>query len=118
MQIKRSGFTTLECVISLFIVSMIVFMITSTMHNNIILLRKNHESRQMLYIAKERIEDERDKIKNGTSVKGYNIQDTFNDFTIKTLVTPVSYHNCYNLKVKVLGNNKEMELKTYVTTKE
>ena len=57
--IKEKGFTTLECVISLFIISMIVFVMTKTLHNNNNLLIKNHHKRDMLYIAKEIIEDER-----------------------------------------------------------
>ena len=118
MRIKRKGFTTLECVISLFIVSMIVFIITSTLHNNIILLKNNNYNRQMLYLAKEIIEDERNRIKNSVNTKGYNISQTINNFKVKTLVTPISYYNCYDLKVKISYNNKEMELNTYVTKKE
>lgn len=118
MRIKRNGFTTLECVISLFIVSMIVFIITSTLHNNIILLKKNNCNRQMLYTAKEIIEDERNKIKNSINTEGYNTQKTINNFKVKTLVTPISYYNCYDLKVKISDENREMELNTYVTKKE
>lgn len=118
MRIKRNGFTTLECVISLFIVSMIVFIITSTLHNNIILLKKNNHNRQMLYIAKEKIEDERNKIKKSTNIDRYDEEQTINNFKVKTLVTPISYYNCYDLRVKVSDNNREMELNTYVTKKE
>ena len=118
MRIKRKGFTSLECVISLFIVSMIVFVITSTLHNNIILLKKNNYNRQILYTAKEIMEDERYKIKNSNKIEKYSIDQTINNFKVKTLVTPVSYYNCYELKVKVSDNNREMELNTYVTKKE
>lgn len=118
ISIKRNGFTTLECVISLFIVSIIVFIITTTLHNNVILLRKNNYSRQMLYVAKEIIEEERNKIKNSDPRDLYNTQETVNNFKVNTLVTPTSYYNCYNLKVKVSNENKEMELSTYVTKKE
>ena len=118
MTIKRYGFITLECVISLFIVSMIVFIITLTLNNNIILLKKNKFNRQMLYIAKEVIEDERNKIKNSISTEGYNKNKIINNFKVKTIVTPVNYYNCYNLKVKILYENREMELNTYVTKKE
>lgn len=118
MRIKRKGFTSLECVISLFIVSTIVFIITSTLHNNIILLNKNNYSRQMLYTAKEIMEDERNKIKNSNQIEGYNVNKTINNFKVKTLVTPISYYNCYELKVKILHDNREMELNTYVTKKE
>lgn len=115
--IKRNGFTTLECVISLFILSMIVFIITSTLHNNIILLNKNNHNRQMLYIAKEIIEDERNKIKNSTNSEGYNKQVVIDSFKVKTLVTPISHYNCYDLKVEVEDNNKKIQLDTYVTKK-
>ncbi|WP_419726837.1 hypothetical protein [Terrisporobacter petrolearius] len=118
MRIKRKGFTTLECVISLFIVSMIVFIITSTLHNNIVLLKKNNHNRQMLYIAKEQIEDERNKIKKSRSKDGYDKVQMVNNFKVKTLVTPISYYNCYDLRIKVSDNNREMELNTYVTKKE
>lgn len=118
MRIKRSGFTTLECVISLFIISMIVFIITSTLHNNIILLKKNNHDRQMLYMAKEIIEDERNKIKNSINTLGYNTNQTINNFNVKTLVTPTPYYNCYDLKVEISHDNKEIQLNTYVTKKE
>ena len=117
MRIKRNGFTSLECVISLFIVSTIVFVITSTMHNNINLLNKNKYSRQMLYKAKEIIEDERYKIKNSDNTKGYNLDKDISSLKVKISVKPITYYNCYELKVKVLDNNKEMELNTYVTKK-
>lgn len=118
MRIRRKGFATLECVISLFIVSMIVFIITSTLHNNITLLKKNYNNRQMLYLAKEVIEDERNKIKNSINFEKYNMDQTINNFKVKTLVTPTSYYNCYALKVKISNDNREMELNTYVTKKE
>lgn len=115
-QIKRSGFTTLECVISLFIVSMIVFLITSTLHNNMILLRKNHDNRRMLYIAREIIEDKRNHIKNSNDIEAYNNENIINNLKVRTLITPIS-NNCCSLKVNVSNNNNEVELNTHVTKK-
>lgn len=115
--IKENGFTSLECIISLFIISAIVFVMTTTLHNNSTLLRENYDKRHMLYIAKEIIEDERNNIKNNSINKGYTKEDTINNFTIRTLVTPTNYYKCYNLNVKVLQKEKEIELNTYVTKK-
>ncbi|WP_455538170.1 hypothetical protein [Terrisporobacter sp.] len=115
--IKENGFATLECVISLFIVSMIVFVMTSTLHNNSILLRKNSDKREMLYIAKEIIEDERNNIKNNDINEKYSKESNIKNFTVKTLATPTSNYKCYNLNVKVLGKENEIELDTYVTKK-
>ena len=117
--IKEKGFTTLECVISLFIISMIVFVMTKTLNNNNNLLIKNHHKRDMLYIAKEIIEDERNNIKNNNINEGYSKENTINDFTVRTLATPTSHYKCYNLNVKVLEkeNKSEIELDTYVFKK-
>ena len=117
--IKEKGFTTLECVISLFIISIIVFVMTKTLNNNNNLLIKNHHKRDMLYIAKEIIEDERNNIKNNNINEGYSKENTTNDFTFRTLATPTSHYKCYNLNVKVSEkeNKSEIELDTYVFKK-
>ena len=115
--IKQKGFTTLECVISLFVVALIVSIMTSTLHNNFNLLRKNHEKRHMLYIAKEIIEDERHNLKYNDINQDYNKENTINNFTVKTWVTPMNNSKCYKLNVEVKNNYNEVELNTYVTKK-
>ena len=82
-----------------------------------ILLKKNYNNRQMLYIAKEIIEDERNNIKNSDNGEGFKKDNTIENFTVRTLATSISKYNCYNLKVKVWDENKEVELNTYVTKK-
>ena len=72
----------------------------------------------MLYTAKEIIEDERNKIKNGINTELYNTQKTINNFKVKTSVSKTRYYNCYDLKVSISDENREMELNTYVTKKE
>ena len=64
----------------------------------------------MLYIAKETIEDERYNLK-------YNKENTINNFTVKTWVTPMNNSKCYKLNVEVKNNYNEVELNTYVTKK-
>ena len=108
---------SLECVISLFILSLIVFIITSSLHNSSNLLNKNKDSLKMLSIAKEVIEDERIKIKNSEDEDTYNKTERIDKYIVITSVSNTSYYKCYNLDVKISYDNNSMELNTYVTKK-
>lgn len=90
---------------------------TSTLHNNLTLLKRNHQNRQMLHIAKEIIEDERQSLKYNDLNKSYNKEKIIGNFTVKTLATPINKYNCYELSVKVENDNNKVELNTYVTKK-
>ena len=53
----------------------------------------------MLYIAKETIEDERYNLKYNDINQDYNKENTINNFTVKTWVTPMNNSKCYKLNV-------------------
>ena len=55
----------------------------------------------MLYIAKEIIEDERHNLKYNDINQDYNKENTINNFTVKTWVTPMNNSKCYKLNVEV-----------------
>ncbi|MGL4914222.1 MAG: hypothetical protein ACRC3Y_17515 [Romboutsia sp.] len=117
MKNNKSGFATFDCIVTLFIIVNIVFVITVTLHNSFNLLNKNEKKLKMLTIAKEEIEDNRQFIKNSDSEQSYNNSKNIENYVIKTSVTNTSFYKCYNLKVKVISENNEMELNTYVTQK-
>ncbi|WP_297132314.1 hypothetical protein [Terrisporobacter sp.] len=102
---------------SFFILSIIVFIITSSLHNSLYLLNKNKDNIEMLSIAKEFIEDERAKIKNDDIIQSYSNIEKINKYTIYTTVSNTNYYKCYSLNVKVVDKNNSMELNTYVTKK-
>lgn len=102
---------------SFFILSIIVFIITSSLHSSSYLLNKNKDNIEMLSIAKESIEDEKLKIKNDNVIQSYTNIEKINKYTIYTTVLNSSYYKCYNLNVKVVNKNNSMELNTYVTKK-
>ena len=58
----------------------------------------------MLYIAKETIEDERYNLKYNDINQDYNKENTINNFTVKTWVTPMNNSKCYKLNVEVKNN--------------
>lgn len=90
---------------------------TSTLHNDLTLLKRNHQNRQMLHIAKEIIEDERQSLKYNDLNKSYNKEKIIGNFTVKTLAEPINKYNCYELSVKVENDDNKVDLNTYVTKK-
>ena len=115
MLIKNSGFAVLECVVSMFIISIMTFIITFSMHNNIILLKKNRDNFEMIHLIRQIIEDTRDKIKNSSNIKPYSKEEEFKNFKISTKVNSTEYYNCYKLNVNIRNENNNLELNTYVT---
>lgn len=115
MKKNKSGFATFDCIVALFIIINIVFVITVTLHNSFNLLEKNESNLKMLLIAKDEIEDNRTNIKNSNNVEVFDRSKNIDDYLIKTTLRNTSYYKCYNLKVKIISDNNEMELNTYVT---
>ncbi|MEG0856056.1 MAG: hypothetical protein RSG52_06215 [Terrisporobacter sp.] len=117
MKRKRNGFTSIECVVSLFILTTIIFVVTTSLHNSFNLLNKNRDNLQMLSIAKEEIEDERINIKNTSSTQSYNKSKRIENYIIETSVNSASYYKCYVLNLRISSMLNNMEFSTYVTKK-
>lgn len=60
---KKRGFITLECIISMFILSIIVYMITFSINNSFDLLNKNKEYSTMLNLAQNYMNETKNDIK-------------------------------------------------------
>ena len=60
---KKRGFITLECIISMFILSIIVYMITFSINNSFNLLNKNKEYSTMLNLAQNYMNETKNDIK-------------------------------------------------------
>ena len=61
--LKKRGFITLECIISMFILSIIVYMITFSINNSFNLLNKNKEYSTMLNLAQNYMNETKNDIK-------------------------------------------------------
>ena len=60
---KKRGFITLECIISMFVLSIIVYMITFSINNSFDLLNKNKEYSTMLNLAQNYMNETKNDIK-------------------------------------------------------
>ena len=114
---KKRGFTTLECIISMFILSIIVYMITFSINNSFDLLNKNKEYSTMLNLAQNYMNETKNDIKYKNDK--INTETIYlNKFQINKIITKKeNYYNCYKLRLEVKSQDRSVNLESYVTKK-
>ncbi|GAA6310748.1 hypothetical protein [Intestinibacter bartlettii] len=114
---KKRGFITLECIISMFILSIIVYMITFSINNSFNLLNKNKEYSTMLNLAQNYMNETKNDIKYKNAK--INTETIYlNKFQINKIITKKeNYYNCYKLRLEVKSQDRSVNLESYVTKK-
>ena len=114
---KKRGFITLECIISMFILSIIVYMITFSINNSFDLLNKNKEYSTMLNLAQNYMNETKNDIKYKNNK--INTETIYlNKFQINKIITKKeNYYNCYKLRLEVKSQDRSVNLESYVTKK-
>lgn len=114
---KKRGFITLECIISMFILSIIVYMITFSINNSFNLLNKNKEYSTMLNLAQNYMNETKNDIKYKNAK--INTETIYLDkFQINKIITKKeNYYNCYKVRLEVKSQDRSVNLESYVTKK-
>ena len=114
---KKRGFITLECIISMFILSIIVYMITFSINNSFDLLNKNKEYSTMLNLAQNYMNETKNDIKYKNDK--INTETIYlNKFQInKKKKKKENYYNCYKVRLEVKSQDRSVNLESYVTKK-
>ena len=114
---KKRGFITLECIISMFILSIIVYMITFSINNSFNLLNKNKEYSTMLNLAQNYMNETKNDIKYKNDK--INTETIYlNKFQINKIITKKeNYYNCYKVILEVKSQDRSVNLESYVTKK-
>ena len=114
---KKRGFITLECIISMFVLSIIVYMITFSINNSINLLNKNKEYSTMLNLAQNYMNETKNDIKYKNDK--INTETIYlNKFQINKIITKKeNYYNCYKVRLEVKSQDRSVNLESYVTKK-
>lgn len=114
---KKRGFITLECIISMFILSIIVYMITFSINNSFDLLNKNKEYSTMLNLAQNYMNETKNDIKYKNAK--INTETIYlNKFQINKIITKKeNYYNCYKVRLEVKSQDRSVNLESYVTKK-
>ena len=114
---KKRGFITLECIISMFVLSIIVYMITFSINNSFDLLNKNKEYSTMLNLVQNYMNETKNDIKYKNDK--INTETIYlNKFQINKIITKKeNYYNCYKLRLEVKSQDRSVNLESYVTKK-
>ena len=114
---KKRGFITLECIISMFILSIIVYMITFSINNSFNLLNKNKEYSTMLNLEQNYMNETKNDIKYKNDK--INTETIYlNKFQINKIITKKeNYYNCYKVRLEVKSQDRSVNLESYVTKK-
>jgi len=115
--LKKRGFITLECIISMFVLSIIVYMITFSINNSFDLLNKNKEYSTMLNLAQNYMNETKNDIKYKNDK--INTETIYlNKFQINKIITKKeNYYNCYKVRLEVKSQDRSVNLESYVTKK-
>lgn len=114
---KKEGFTTLECIISMTILSFIVYTITFSLNSNFSLLNKNEEYTKMLNLAQNTINEAKYDIKYNENFQEDKIYDIDGFNIYKKILKQDNYYNFYKISVEVKSLDRSVELESYVTKK-
>lgn len=113
MKLSKKGFASIECVVSLSIISLSMYVISTTLYDTYYKINLNKEKLEMLRLAKEYMEETRYKINKNILYENFNTIDT-NGYKIDILVEKDSYYNdLKKINIEVKNNTNEINLYSY-----
>ena len=102
MKNKSDGFTSIECVVSLSIICILVYMVSVSLYNNYFILNKNISKIEMTNIAKSTLDYIKESVRNKNISDNYNDTETINDYEIRKIVEEDEYYyKCYKIVIEV-----------------
>jgi Tfp pilus assembly protein PilE len=112
---KNDGFTSIECVVSLSIICILVYMVSVSLYNNYFVLNNNISKIEMTNIAKSTLDYIKDSIRNNNISSNYNDTETINNYEVKkTIEKDEYYYKCYKVVIEVRKNEQIRRLESYV----
>jgi type II secretory pathway pseudopilin PulG len=118
---KNKGFIAIECVVSLSILTISVYLVSTALQNSYRHIANNEKNRTMLNLAKSHLENQKYKIKNTENevieIKALDIESKgIGEYNVSSTVIPNdNFYKNYKVSVKVIGDKRTMELVSYVT---
>lgn len=115
MKNKKDGFTSIECVISLSIICILVYIVSVSLYNNYFILNKNISKIEMTNIAKSTLDYVKDSIRNNNISSNYNDTETINNYEVKKIIQEDEYYyKCYKVVIEVRKDEQIRRLESYV----
>nr|WP_317333213.1 hypothetical protein [uncultured Romboutsia sp.] len=115
MKNKKDGFTSIECVVSLSIICILVYMVSVSLYNNYFILNNNISKIEMTNIAKSTLDYIKESVRSKNISSNYNDTETINDYEIRKIVEEDKYYyKCYKVVIEVKKNEQIRRLESYV----
>lgn len=115
MKNKKDGFTSIECVVSLSIICILVYMVSVSLYNSHFILNNNTSKIEMTNIAKSTLDYIKESVRNNNISSNYNDTETINDYEIRKIVKEDEYYyKCYKVVIEVKKNEQIRRLEGYV----
>lgn len=115
MKNKSDRFTSIECVVSLSIICILVYMVSVSLYNNYFILNKNISKIEMTNIAKSTLDYIKESVRNKNISDNYNDTETINDYEIRKIVEEDEYYyKCYKIVIEVKKKEQIRRLESYV----
>lgn len=115
MKNKSDGFTSIECVVSLSIICILVYMVSVSLYNNYFILNNNISKIEMTNIAKSTLDYIKESVRNKNISDNYNDTETINDYEIRKIVEEDEYYyKCYKIVIEVKKKEQIRRLESYV----
>ncbi|MGL5347438.1 MAG: hypothetical protein ACRDA3_08800 [Peptostreptococcaceae bacterium] len=115
MKLNKNGFVAVECIISLVIISLAVYIVSSALKDNYTITNKSGTKIEMLSIAKSNLEQLKYEIKF-LNEPTYNEKiEEFNGYKVtKNIDSEEKYYQCYKVNIEVKKNTESINLTGYV----
>ena len=115
MKNRNSGFTSIECVISLSILCIIVYIVSVSLYNNYYILSNNTSKIEMDNIAKSVLYYTKDNIRTKRIITDYIDTETINGYEVKKIIEKdENYYECYKVTIEIKKNEIIRKLESYV----
>ncbi len=109
MKIRKRGFISIECVISIAILYVAVYLVSTSLYSCYSFVSRNISDRKMLSTAKKNIEDEKYRIQNSKYelIENKIEKNYINGYEISSRVEQIlDYYQCYEINIEIKMNLK------------
>ncbi|HBH3052028.1 TPA: hypothetical protein KSG57_001404 [Clostridioides difficile] len=120
MKIRKSSFISIECIISIAILYVVVYLVSTSLYNCYSFISRSMSDREMLSTAKKYIEDEKYRIQNSKYelIEDKIEKNYINGYEINSRIKQIlDYYQCYEINIEIKNEFKELRFNSYVTRK-
>ena len=115
MKINKKGFVAIECILSLAIISLAVYIVSTSLYDSYNIVNNNASKLEMLNIAKSNLENIKYEVKhNKGGINNKTIESKLGYDIVKIVEKEEKYYQCYKINVEVKNGIDGVGLTTYV----